>query len=174
MEAGHIPQLWSTSKYMDTNRLHSLFTQTRTLTLGVTTPQGPWTAPVYFAYLKGKFYFLSNPESRHADLSHLAQPSIAASIFQDGEEMSAIFGVQMQGQIHRITAPGELLSGLGAYVKKFKFLEARFGKAALADPRFFKEKFHARLFGFTPEEIWLSDLSRMGSGRQALPLEVLP
>ena len=36
-----------------------------TLTLATADASGPWSAPVYFVFIDGRFYFFSSPESRH-------------------------------------------------------------------------------------------------------------
>ncbi|MCG8566948.1 MAG: pyridoxamine 5'-phosphate oxidase family protein [Desulfobacterales bacterium] len=156
---------------LDTQQIHHLVTQPRTLVLGMDTPDGPWTAPVYFVYDRGAFYFFSNPKSRHLNP---ATPGAAASIFQDADRVDKIVGLQMQGAIEPVSRTGEKFKTMAAYVKKFNFLEKKFGKQILENPQFFAEKFHARPHKFIPGEIWLSNHGRTGSGRQPVPLEVMP
>ena len=152
-------------------RLKSLLTIPRTLVLGRALKNRSWTAPVYFVYGRKGFYFFSNPQSRH--ICWQGQGASAA-LFLDSQDSQGILGLQMTGKILPVNGRAERLDMLKAYVTKFHFLKNQLSPGVLTSPRLFREAFNTRPHVFTPLEIWMSDLSGMGRGRQQIPLEVLP
>ena len=57
------------------------------------------------------------------------------------------------------------------YVQKFNFLEKIFGAQIFENRQFFKEKFKSHLFGFYPEQVYLSDNSNSSGKRKAFDLK---
>ena len=154
------------------DKLQHLFMATRAMTLGCCDNGSPWTAPVYFVRHQKNFYFFSNETSRHIQWS--TEKKAAASIFQDSAQMEDIFGLQMEGLIRQVKASVEWAQALSAYGDKFSFLKKQFGARLLMDPSFFKSQFNARLFCFSPQRIWLSDLGASGKGRREIFPKDLP
>ncbi len=149
-----------------------LIQATRVMVLGVDCPEGPWCAPVYFVYLDGLFYFFSNDQSRHVMAAEDRSP-VSATVFQDGDRMDAIFGLQMSGSVRIVSGLNEYLRVVRRYVAKFNFLKQIFGSRILDDRDFFLERFKSRLYGFQPDQVYLSDASRTTGKRTAFDLQAL-
>jgi len=79
-----------------------------TLTLATAGEAGPWSAPVYYVCLDGRFYFFSSPESCHIRQA-MASGGAAASLFHQAVSWQAIRGIQMTGTLERIES-GRFLS----------------------------------------------------------------
>lgn len=101
-----------------------------TLTLATWTLEGPQAAPLFFAHawvtaddgdLTLCLYFISNPTSNHC-LAFDSQPSVAAAIYQDGQEWRQIRGLQLEGAA-RLARPGaEEAQAMAAYLAKYPFV----------------------------------------------------
>lgn len=103
-----------------------------TLTLATWTPQGPQAAPLFYAHAwitdaAGEtmlcFYFISNPTSNHC-LAFETQPTIAAAIYQDGQEWRQIRGLQLEGRARRATPGADAQQATMVYFAKFPFVAA--------------------------------------------------
>lgn len=84
----------------------------------------PHAAPVYFAADRElRFYFFSEPESRHGqDLAH--NPRAAAAIYPEVSDWRAIHGLQMHGEARCLQPGAEWEHAWQVYRAKFPFVEA--------------------------------------------------
>jgi len=125
----------------------------RALVLAIADP-APWSAPVYFLYSRGNFYFFSSPESRHirAAISH---GCCAASVYRQSDNWQDIEGLQMEGAVQHIPPGKGALSILSAYLAKFPTV-----KDSFTEPGFdlnltsFCNLFHAELYAFRPTRVF--------------------
>jgi uncharacterized protein YhbP (UPF0306 family) len=101
-------------------RATDLIANQKTLVLATCADNHPWAAPVYYVYLKSKFYFFSSPNSKHAE-NALKNEKNAASIFSDGDQLEQIEGLQIVGRIEVVQKQMERIKVTAAYFKKFPF-----------------------------------------------------
>ena len=128
------------------------------MTLATWGSQGCWSAPVYYLYQNGGFYFFSSPDSRHIRDAEDRDGGCAASVFHDSEEVKELRGLQMQGRIAPVAMNVEALAAAGAYVKKYNIrINAENALAALT------KQYRASFYRFVPEEIYYMD-NRFGFG----------
>lgn len=122
-----------------------------TLVLATADP-APWSAPVYYLYSHGKFYFFSNPESRHirAAISH---GCCAASIYRESANWQDIEGLQMEGAVQHIAPGKEPLRVLPAYLAKFPTVKDFFNESRI-DLSHFSTLFHAEFYAFVPARVF--------------------
>ncbi len=118
----------------------------------------PWSAPVYFLYSRGSFYFLSSPKSCHIIQS--VEVEAAASIFSQARRWSNIQGIQMLGNVSRIKAEQLAKKVVKKYLTKFEvsndlfpFLQVK--KTDILHYLF--KKFGAGLYSFKPCKVIYSD-----------------
>ena len=133
-----------------------------TLTLATAGQAGPWSAPVYYVYIDGQFCFFSSAESRHIRQAMTAGEA-AASIFHQADSWQAIRGIQMVGDIKRLRSVAFSMKVVAAYLKRFAFTREFFPDDAAPDLNAFFSRFRARLYVFTPAEIFYID-NRFGFG----------
>ena len=79
-------------------RAESLIEKESVLTLATAEDRIAWAAPVYFVYIKSKFYFFSSPDSRHIKEA-LQSGQAAATIFLPASSWEDIKGIQMTGMV---------------------------------------------------------------------------
>jgi uncharacterized protein YhbP (UPF0306 family) len=150
-----------------TDQLRNLLQKENTLVLATADPQ-PWTAPVYFLYRRGRFYFISAPHSRHVTAA-LAVDSCAATVFHGGDNWRDIEGVQMDGRIAKVRVGKEAAIVFAEYVKKFPTVR-EFLSEAVGDLPAFLRLFHAELYEFIPATVHYVN-NRLGfARRQAVQL----
>lgn len=101
-------------------RAMDLIANQKTLVLATSADNHPWAAPVYYVYLKSKFYFFSSPNSKHAEHA-LKNQKNAAALFSDGDQLEQIEGLQMVGRIEVVQKQMERIKVTAAYLKKFPF-----------------------------------------------------
>ena len=128
------------------------------MTMAVSNKDVPWSAPVYFVYHGGGFYFFSNENSNHVKYG-LDQKKVSVSVFHDSDSIDDIYGLQMSGWLEEIGIIDHAVV-VKKYIEKFEFLKRIFGPQILANKNFFLEKFKSTLFAFKPEKIFFSDNSR--------------
>lgn len=134
-----------------------------TLTLATAADTGPWSAPVYYLFLEGRFYFFSTTHSRHIKQAMGAGSRAAASLFDQAPSWQAIRGIQMSGMIEQIRSWPLSLKVIAAYLHRFPFTREFFPDGSAPDPDMFFSRFRARLFAFTPIEVHYID-NRLGFG----------
>lgn len=125
----------------------------RTLVFATADP-APWSAPVYYLYFCGKFYFFSSAESRHVR-SAISAGHCAASIYRDSDNWQDIEGLQMDGTICHVEADKEALAVLVAYVAKFPTVNDLFREPQIdLGLTGFRKLFRAELYAFNPTRVF--------------------
>ena len=133
-----------------------------TLTLATADESGPWSAPVYYIYLDSRYYFFSSPQSRHI-LQTMESGEAAASLFHQADSWQAIRGIQMKGTVNRVHSIGLSIKAIALYLKRFPFTREFFADDQNPDLDAFFSRFKARLYAFTPTEVYYID-NRFGFG----------
>lgn len=133
-----------------------------TLTLATTGESGPWSAPVYYVCLDGRMCFFSSPQSRHIRQA-LNEGRAAASLFHQADSWQSICGIQMTGTVRRIRSAGLSVKTITAYLKRFPFTREFFAEDTTPNLDSFFSRFKARLYAFTPTDVYLID-NRFGFG----------
>ena len=151
------------------DKARRLIQDTRVMTLAVSDKDMPWSTPVYFVFHDNRFYFFSNENARHINWAK-DRKIVAASIFQDADEMELIFGFQMSGKLEEISNKALSLTIVKKYVTKFSFLKQIFGPKIIENKGFFLEKFKSHLYCFYPNIIYLSDNSKTTDKRSKIDL----
>ncbi len=131
-----------------------LIGNTRVITLSTAEPL-PWSAPVYFVYRAGGFYFFSNPNARHVVQG--TGRYVSASLFYDDPDPLRIEGLQMSGRIEDCAKNGTSKTTWGKDATFAALAYAlRFGISweGTCLRQFFKLRYHAGLFRFVPETAW--------------------
>lgn len=117
----------------------------RVMTLATACSGGVWSAPVYYLFQSGSFFFLSDPGSRHIRTG--LEKSCSASIFEDSDDPAGIRGVQMAGSVTRVENLVTAVRVCLDYGRKFRI------PVETSDPvGFFLTRYHARLYRFQPQE----------------------
>jgi hypothetical protein len=127
-----------------------LIKEQNTMTLSTAVNDVAWAAPVYYANLSFKFYFFSDPASRHIQEA-LAKCQAAAAIFHQSSTWKEIRGIQMSGALHPLSPGIEAVRALRAYLKKFPFTLEFFGSGEKLDLEGFGKRFRVRLYPYHPE-----------------------
>jgi hypothetical protein len=140
-----------------------------TMTLSTAVKDVAWAAPVYYADLGFKFYFFSDPSSRHIQEA-LASRQVAAAIFHQSSTWKEIRGIQMSGAIRPLSPGIESLKALRAYLKKFPFTLEFFGSGEKTDLDGFAKRFRVRLYCYQPELLYYMDNRIRFSFRERLEL----
>lgn len=143
-------------------RALDLIKEQTTLTLATARGDVPWSAPVYYVFSKGSFYFFSSANSRHIKEA-LSSGSAAASIFAPADSWQAIRGIQMSGRIHTQKKGPSSLSIVAGYLKKYPFTSDFFPTGSRVSLDLFKNVFNADLYRFAPSEIHYLD-NELGFG----------
>jgi len=142
---------------------------TRVMTFAVFDKEIPWSTPVYFVFHDNNFYFFSNEKSKHIQCAK-EQKIISVSIFHDSNQMDQIFGFQMSGKIAKISNTILYLKIVKEYVSKFDFLNQIFGSEIIKNQTFFLEKFKSHLYCFSPDNIFISENSKITEKRIKIDL----
>ena len=140
----------------------SLIRGESTLTLATADETGPWSAPVYYVFLNGRFYFFSSPQSRHIQQA-MDSGEAAASLFHQADAWQAIRGIQMAGRIERVRSAALAVKAIAIYLKQFPCTWEFFPGDPLPDLDAFFSRFKARLYAFTPSDVFYLD-NRCGLG----------
>lgn len=143
----------------------SLINTEKVMTIGTVSDKGAWSAPVYYYYSGKTFFFFSSLDSRHIKDGLNSEFLCAASVFEDHESFDKIKGVQMSGRILKAGIGTASSSAVAGYVKKFRI------KICSSDAmRFLENQYHAKLFKFVPEQIFLMDNSKGFGTKQEIEL----
>jgi uncharacterized protein YhbP (UPF0306 family) len=119
----------------------------KTMQLATCSEHGPWICTVYFVLYDNKLYWLSEPHRRHtAELINDPRAAVAIVVKSD----VPVIGVQLEGEVVRITDSFEVKAVMELYVEKYGV-----GKG-------FHERFTAgtnkhQLFCFTPRRTQIFD-----------------
>jgi uncharacterized protein YhbP (UPF0306 family) len=149
----------------------SLLRDERTLVLATADP-GPWSAPVYFLHLRGRFCFFSSPESRHVR-GALASGRCAGSIHRSSTDWREIVGLQMDGRVEGVPDGPGADEAFAGYVRKFPTVKDLLPGVALDLPTF-TARLRARMYAFVPERVFLVDNRAGIAGRREIQLPEEP
>jgi uncharacterized protein YhbP (UPF0306 family) len=127
-----------------------------TMALATAMKSTAWAAPVYFSLYKSAFYFFSDPESRHIQESRETGQA-AATIYPFVATWQEIRGVQMTGEIQRVSPGLEAIQSIRAYTRKFPFTKEFFKPGEALDLETFVKRFKVRLYKFVPSLIYYLD-----------------
>ncbi len=92
-----------------------------TLTLAAAQAEVPWAASLFYANDEFTLYFLSEPETRHAQYI-AANARVAGTITEDHRNWREIKGIQFEGICEVIGDPIASARALMVYGKKFPFI----------------------------------------------------
>jgi len=134
-----------------------LVKNSKTMTIATAVENIAWVAPVYYVNIKSQFFFFSNPESRHIKETLLSGQA-ACSIFEESPSWQSLKGLQLSGCINTLKNPPEAAKIILLYIKKFPLVKNLFSSenVHLND---FLNKFHAKLYSFTPDLSFFMDNS---------------
>lgn len=147
----------------------TLIASQSTLTLATAGKQGPWAAPVYYAYRKGRFYFFSNPTARHIQEA-MESGAAGGAIHVPARSWKDIRGLQMSGRILEIGPGLEALEALGVYLGKYAFTREFFSQGEASDLEGFSKRFRVRLYAFAPSLVFYLDNAVRFGFREAVSL----
>lgn len=140
-----------------------------TMTLASARDNTAWAAPVYYANLAFRFYFFSDPDSRHIQES-MESKQASAAIFYPASTWQEIRGVQMSGDIQPLSVGLESLKALRAYLKKYPFTKEFFDSGQGMDLDDFAKRFRVKLYRFEPTLLYYLDNKIRFSFRERVPL----
>jgi uncharacterized protein YhbP (UPF0306 family) len=146
-----------------------LIGEQNTMTFSTAVKDMAWAAPVYYANLGFRFYFFSDPASRHIQEA-TASRQAAAAIFHQSSTWKEIRGIQMTGTLEPMFPGLESLRALRAYLKKFSFTQEFFGSGEKLDLDGFAKRFRVRLYRFKPDLFYYMDNRIRFSFREKLEL----
>jgi len=147
----------SSPKGHDLRRLaEDLIEEQSTMTLATAKSDTAWAAPIYYAFLKSRFYFFSDPSSRHIQES-VTGGQAASAIYASSATWEGIKGIQMSGSIETVPVSLEAAEAIGAYLKKFPFTKDFFQQGQEVDLAAFSNRFRVRLYRFIPAIIYYLD-----------------
>lgn len=139
-----------------------------TLALATADAGGPWAAAVFYVNDGFALYFLSDPLSRHGQ-SVAQDPRVAAAIHEDYRDWRAIQGVQLEGEVHRLTDEVEEVRARSLYFRKFPFAGA-LSDPAQALPETVERVRRTRFYRIDPVRLLFIDNSRGFGTREEVPL----
>lgn len=126
------------------------------MTLATAGGEAAWAAPVYYVFYRSRFYFFSDPTSRHVKEALNAGQS-AAAIHTDASSWQEIRGIQMSGVIAEVSPGLEAFKAVDAYLKKFPFTKEFFANAEKLDLAAFLKRFRVRLYSLSPHTVYYLD-----------------
>lgn len=147
-----------------------LLSEQTTMTISTAHEHTPWAAPVYYVNRKFRFYFFSDPKSRHIQEA-LESESASAAVFHHANTWQEIRGIQMSGTITPLGAGLEAVRAIQAYLKKFPFTREFFDSPQELDLDGFLKRFRVRLYLFRPSLLLYQDNRIAFSFREKVPLE---
>ena len=127
-----------------------------TLTLATTDGLSAWSAPVYYVFINGEFFFFSKPDSRHIREA-LQTGSAGGSIHANVDTWRDIRGVQMSGSISEAQIGMSSITAMKAYLKKFPFTREFFQKDQTIDLKEFYLRFKVHFYFFKPSLVYYQD-----------------
>ncbi len=130
-------------QYMDT------FT---TMTLACCIQQRPWAADVFYVRQGFDLIFFSSPSSRHAT-AFSANSVAAATIHGDYRGWKEIKGLQMGGQVERMTGAKARARALAAYLRRYPFVKEFFSEHEAMSSQIAKKVAGVNLYAFRPLDI---------------------
>jgi len=146
----------------------------QTLTLATARGEAAWAAPVYYLFEPWRFYFFSDPQSRHIQEA-LASGRAAGTVHREGRGWQDIEGLQMDGCLVQVTGMRELARLLTAYFQKYPFTGDLLKNGLnvdwqVVDAPLFLRRFKVKLYAFQPSRVlYLNNSIRFGF-RTEIPL----
>lgn len=140
----------------------ALVESTKVMTLATRSDQECWSAPVYYLYKPGGFYFFSSPVSRHIQNAQTMGGSCAVSLFYDSASINELKGLQMQGYLESVSINPQALAAAGEYAGKFNLAITSENVLAAITGRF-----RANFYRFVPKEAYYMD-NQTGFGSRTL------
>lgn len=140
-----------------------------TLTLATAEGDTAWAAPVYYAFVKSTFYFLSGPNSRHITEA-LRNGQASGAVHAGASTWKEIKGLQMTGRIRAVKPGLEAVQVMRAYLKKYPFTTDFFKENVSLDLDTFAERFGVKLYGFIPSLVYYLDNQVRFAFRQEVTL----
>jgi uncharacterized protein YhbP (UPF0306 family) len=147
-----------------------LISQQTTMTVSTAHENAPWAAPVYYAHRKFRFYFFSDPSSRHISEA-LESGKAAAAIFHQASTWKEIRGIQMSGSIIHMHPGLDAIRAIRIYLRKFPFTRDFFDPSLQIDLDAFTKRFKVRLYAFVPTLLYYQDNRIQFSFREKIRLE---
>jgi len=116
---------------------------------------GPWAAAVFYVNDGFTLYFLSLPQSRHAQaLALAAHPGVAITIQEDYADWRSIKGIQLDG-VAALVPAGERARVIGLYGAKFPLI----GDASKAPAAITQALARVEWYQVTPRSVYFVDNS---------------
>ncbi|MFQ5933922.1 MAG: pyridoxamine 5'-phosphate oxidase family protein [Dehalococcoidia bacterium] len=141
----------------------SLLEENRIMTLATTGEEGPWAAPVIYAWEANSaalsLYFMSRLSTRHIkNLREVARGSAAIH----PNETRPLRGLQMEGTVEMLQGK-EALRVIRIYLRRFPLARKRFSIRAIVE-----ESIDLRFFRFLPDRIFILSETHFGWGNRYL------
>lgn len=128
---------------------------------------GPWAAAVFYVNDCFTLYFLSSPQSRHAQ-ALAAHPGVAVTIQEDCADWRGIKGIQLEG-VAALVPAAERARVIGLYGAKFPLI----GDASKAPAAIAKALARIEWYQVTPRSVYLVDNSVAFGHRDRVDHETL-
>lgn len=133
-----------------------LIRRENTMTLATASKSAAWAAPVYYAFHQSDFYFFSSPDSRHIKESQEREQASAA-ISANVSTWQEIRGIQMSGQVQKVTSGLAAIRPIAAYLKKYPFVKEFFTADHSFDLDAFSKRFKVGFYRFIPDLVYYLD-----------------
>ncbi|MCS7173259.1 MAG: pyridoxamine 5'-phosphate oxidase family protein [Armatimonadetes bacterium] len=138
--------------------LLDLLEENRVMTLATVGPEGPWAAPVLYAWElvdRPLLYFMSRVQTRHAqDILRTAQ--VAAAIYPP--QTRPLRGIQLSGVAQLLRGP-EAEEAIAHYLTRFPSARGRFAVAEVI-----AERSDIRFFRIVPQRVFVLSEEHFGWG----------
>ncbi len=134
----------------------NLINQESTMTLATANKGLAWAAPVYYVIYQSDFYFFSSPSSRHIQESQESGQASAA-ISANVSTWKEIRGIQMSGQVQKVTTGVAAILPISAYLKKYPFVKEFFTLDQSFDLDAFSKRFKVGFYCFAPDLVYYLD-----------------
>ena len=123
----------------------------RTLVLATCRDNTPWSAPVYYLFHQGCFYFFSSPRSLHIRHS-VGHGHSAGTVFADSDRWEQIRGLQMTGRVTRVQSMTRTAQLTALFILRYPIAKS-FLHGGDKDVPNLSDKVH--LYCFTPLNAYL-------------------
>lgn len=151
------------SEHLEKTVLQFMDTYT-TMSLACCDGKQPWVAAVYYARERFDLIFFSSPESRHSTL--LAQnPRAAATIHGDYKGWKEIKGLQMEGNVERITGVTAKARAMTTYLVRYPFVKDFISRPGLIADGLAGKMAKIALYTFRPDYVLFID-NEVGFGKR--------
>jgi len=128
------------------------------MTLGSSAKNRSWTAPVFYVYCSGLFYFFSKQDSTHIQNS-IQTGHASGSIHHNPEDWQDIRGIQMEGSIHPAKQNEHSARAFTRYLDRFPFIHKDMGLPSTSRLGWLREQFQVRWYCFRPQNMVYLDNS---------------